>query len=318
VKRHSMPFADSVLWDTKPNPHYTPHSRYYGSKYVKVWKPGAIETLTRLSASGDDLLVSVEAEAKIRDHDDFDSSDLVIGKRDTWYSIVKYRPSKAAARRKGRDTILNKEKQASDRDRYVVKLRAAAAVAYNGLRVELDRFGIDDVIVVVKEVNPDYHYYNANDQSDHRKNVRMVKALLPLHAAFLGKNAHRHNDAWQEFLGVVRDRPKDLRTEDYDNGWGNYSDVREWLEDECKIKKPKPTQRMLRAKAKADAEELLGRTCVRCGHVADKTSNLSRPPRGCKTEYAAGDKLCLTCWEIEHDAATEPVRSDVEAVASGR
>src|SRR6188768_3657048 len=30
VKRHSMPFADSVLWDTKPNPHYTPHSRYYG------------------------------------------------------------------------------------------------------------------------------------------------------------------------------------------------------------------------------------------------------------------------------------------------
>jgi hypothetical protein len=295
LKLHTMPFADSVLYRvTKNHPQYS-----WGEKYIKHWLPDPVATLTKFCLGGEDMLISTEVEERLREDADFWGSDLVIGKRDTWYSIVKYRPAKAAARRKTKTTITKKEQHASNLVEYARKLRVAASDAYTVLRAELVKFGLDQVLVKA-DANRTYgsRHSNGDDRdSSTTQIVQYIRALLPIHAAFLGKHAYRYNDDWQEYLQLVRDRPKDLG----DNDWGNYQDVKQWLEAECRLRKLKPTATMLAAAAEAEAKKKQSLTCASCGTVMQSLHDLYAPPSDGGNKYAAGAKLCSDCWEVKFD-----------------
>jgi hypothetical protein len=302
MKLHVMPFADSVIVQVRRNPQHVQYR--WGDSYIKTWIINAIETLTRLTAGGEDLLISHEAEEIIRTREDFEGSDLVIARRDNWYSIVKYRPSKAAARRHTRTTIKKKDEHANELVVAARELRGAAIEAYAALREELDRFG---ACAVLTEIKPQRHYHS-DDDTNSLVGVRYIHALLPIHAALLGKHAYRYNLLWQGFLDKVRARLQDLD----DVTWGNYGDVKPWLEAECRLRKLPPTAKMLAAKAAAEAEELRKLTCARCGDPVPNIHHLSWPPTGCRTRYPREARLCGACWQFEYETigVAEPVAAD--------
>lgn len=309
LKRHTMPFGHPVLITVRKNPEY--EQRKWGDKYITTYLPGPVAILTQLCMGGNDLLVSTEVADHIRSDDDFYASDLVIGTRDTWYSLVKYRPGKAQARRKTKATITAKDTHANELVVAGRDLRCAAADAYISLRKELDKFEIDRVLVHVTDPNRKSYYRGNYDDKDTLAVVRQVRELLLIHAALLGKHAYRYNDAWHEFLLTVRCRPKDLD----DDTWGNYADVRGWLAAECKIKKPKPTKKMIAAKAAAEAADRKAKTCVGCGEVKEHAYELYGPPRDRgETGYAPDARICSDCWEAKFDAGAEQLLSTAAVV----
>jgi hypothetical protein len=284
----------------KKNPEY--ERMRWGDKYITTWLPDPVAILTKLCMGGDDLLVSAEAAERIRSDDDFYSSDLVIGSRNSWYEVVKYRPGKAAARRKTKTTITAKDKHANDLLIAGRELRCAVAEAYISLLEELNDFNVNMVLLQVPNPSRNGYYRNDYNEPETLRIVRQIRQLLVIHAALLGKYAYRYNDVWHEFLRMVRERPRDLN----DDTWGNYGDVKEWLEAECKIKKPKPTKRMIAAAAAAEAARLKARTCVACTTVMDEVRELYAPPHG-NTKYAPGDKLCGDCWEAAFNVVADEV-----------
>jgi hypothetical protein len=299
LKRHTLPFGDSALYTLKENhPQYG--WRSWEENHTRYWVPDVVATLTRLCVTTD-LLISSVVEDHIREEDDFDGSDLVIGRRDSWYSIVKYNPAKAAARRKGRIAELA---------RIAADMRVAAGKAYNDLREELDKFGVGEILVHGQVTSSHYQVRDSSDGS--MASARYLKALMPIHAALRGKRAYRHNPEWQTFLAAVRARPADLS----DDAWGNYSDVREWLTAECLIRAPKLTRKMILDRAAAEKAELLARTCASCGNVEDDPRDLSGPPAGCKVAYAEGAKLCTLCWEAEFDVVAAGDEQPEEAAVA--
>jgi hypothetical protein len=293
LKVHTLPFADSALVTVRENPQ---HAQYrWHAKYIKTWSLDLVATLTRLAMT-DDLLVSAETVERLRQAADFDDSDLVVAHRDARYSIVKYRPTKAAARRKTRTTVTRKDQHAADLASYALTLDSAAGTAYTALRGELDRFGVAPVLVEGKDRY--YRSYDSDSEDSKRRWARRVRALLPIHAALLGRHAYRHNDAWQAFLTAVRDRPPDLA----DDTWGNFHDVREWLAAECKLRKLAPTPTMLAAAAAAEEATLRALTCTGCGEVKDDRSELIRPPYAVAARFAPGAMLCVGCYDDECEA----------------
>jgi hypothetical protein len=309
LKRHSMPFADPALFTIRANePQY--HWRSWEENHTRYWIDDIVETLTRLCSAGTDLLISAAAEQHIRDDPDFDGSDLVIGRRDSWYSIVKYLPAKASARRKGRDTVVKKEGRVSDLARQAAGLRVAAGKAYNALRGELEKFGVGEIIIHGQTTSSSTHPPDPGDGS--MASVRYIQALMPIYAALVGKRAYRHNPEWQAFLAAVRARPADLKDDD----WGYYANLREWLTAECLIRVPKLTRKMIIDRAAAEKAELQARTCASCGNVEDDPRDLSGPPAGSKVEYADGAKLCTLCWEAEFDVVAGAEQPEEAGVAT--
>jgi hypothetical protein len=297
LKRHRLPFGESAIRSRKVNPD---HVRYnWVDKYMSTWLPDMVTTLTRLCMGGNDLLISAEAEEQVRSMPDFDCSDLVIGKRDNWYSIVKYKPNKAAARRKTCDTIRKKEQHAADLVEAGRMLRACAAEAYESLCEDMTRFEVGLVLHQIPQARSYTYSSHSYDDADTKQGVRYLRALLRIHAALLGKHAYRYNELWQGFLKAVRERPKKLE----DDTWGNYREVREWLEAECKIRKPKPTPKMIAAQKAAEARALQDRTCASCGTLEETAACLSKVPAGCAAKYGENAKLCSCCWETEFNIA---------------
>jgi hypothetical protein len=310
LKRHSLPFADPALYTLKANhPQY--NWRSWEDNHTRYWVDDVVGVLTRLCGDGGtDLLISAVAEAHIRDEDDFDGSDLVIGRRDSWYSVVKYLPAKAAARRKTRGTIVAKEGHVADLARQAADLRVAAGKAYNALRGELEKFGVGEILVRGQVTSSHYEVRDSGDGS--MASVCYLLALKPIHAALLGKRAYRRNAEWQAFLAAVRDRPADLK----DDAWGCGGAAREWIMAECLIRVPKPTRKMLLDRAAAEAAELRARTCASCGNVEEDPRDLSGPPAGSQVEYADGAKLCTLCWEAEFDVVAGAEQPEESAVAT--
>jgi hypothetical protein len=290
LKRYAMPFGDTAIKSRRLNLH---HAQYHWQdKYTTTWLDDPIETLTQLCMGGDDLLISIEAEQHLREDDDFWASDLVIGRKNTWYSIVKYRPTKAAARRKTKDTIATKDQHANDLLVAGRDLRDAAALTYTALRDDLEEFGVNPIITQTSR--PSTRSYRADDHGDCSVAVvGYMQPLLVIHAALLGKNAYRYNLEWHKFLDAVQSRPKDLN----DDTWGNYVGLREWLAAECKRKRLKPPPAVLAAvaaaKAAAEAEELKSRTCTVCGKVVDHSFELY--------SFRDARQLCDSCYEVKHD-----------------
>ena len=307
LKRHRLPFGESAIRSRKVNPD---HVRYnWVDKYMSTWVSDPVETLTRLCIGGNDVLISTEAEEHVRENPEFDYSDLVIGKRDNWYSIVKYKPNKAAARRKTYDTIRKKEQKAADLVESGRSLRAIAAETYEKLCEELDRFEVGLVLHQIPQSRSYTYSSQSYDDPDTKRGVRFLKALLRIHAALLGKHAYRYNEHWQGFLKAVRERPKDLN----DDTWGNHRDVKEWLEAECKIRKPKPTKKMIEAQKVAEQAAIQARTCASCGTVQETASCLSSVPTGCMAKYGGNAKLCSSCWEKEFNVVACAAETAVSA-----
>jgi hypothetical protein len=298
LKRHTLPFAHPAIMTVKKNPDF--ERCRWGDKYITTWLPDPVAILTRLCMGGDDLLVSYEAAERIRGDDNFYGSDLVIGSRNSWYSVIKYRPGKAAARRKTRTTITAKDKHANDLLVAGRDLRAHASAAYIALRDDLDEFNVGMVLEAVVCPNHGYHR-DSFDGDATKKIVRCIKALLVIHGALRGKYNYRYNDIWQNFLTAVRARPADLD----DDTWGNYGDVREWLAAECKIKKPKPTKKMIAAKAAAEAAEIKARTCVGCDTVKKHAYDLYPPPQDRETGYSRDARICGDCWEAKFNVIAD-------------
>ena len=297
LKRHRLPFGESAIRSRKVNPDHVKYN--WVDKYMSTWVTDPVTTLTRLCIGGNDLLISTEAEEHVRSMPDFDCSDLVIGKRDSWYSVVKYKPNKASARRKTYDTIRKREQKAADLVAAGRTLRACAAEAYESLCEDLDRFEVGLVLHQVPQARSYTYSSQGYDDPDTKKGVRYLRALLRIHAALLGKHAYRYNELWQGFLKEVRERPKDLN----DDTWGNYRDVKEWLEAECKIRKPKPTPKMIAAQKAAEQAAIQARTCASCGTVEETANCLSKVPAGCTAKYGGSAKLCSSCWETEFNVA---------------
>jgi hypothetical protein len=296
LKRHNMPFGDAVIKAVRKNPHYNDYR--YGDKYIVSWLPDPIGILTGFSMTND-LLITKETEEHLREDDDFYSSDLVIGRRDNWYSIVKYRPTKAAARRKTKVTIKKNDDHATALLVAGRDLRVAAGQAHNSLRDELDSLGVN--LVISRADSPKHGYYHSTTYDEgSTSNVRDLRAMLVVHAALRGKHAYRYNAEWLNFLQLIKIRPKDLD----DDKWGNYQDVKPWLEVECKRKLLKPTKIMTDAKEAAAAAELKSRTCASCGAVKDYTYELFTPP---------GEQvptLCENCWEAKFEVPDEQLSAD--------
>ena len=299
LKRHTLPFADPAIRTRRKNPNYEQY--HWGDVFIVTWDADAVATLAELSVT-DDLLISAEAEAYLRGCDDFHFSDLVIGKYNAWYSILKYRPGKAAGRRKTETTLTKKEVHAQELVGAARDLRVAAAEAYGDLRDELAESGVIPIIVQVSRANSTSYSKDEYSGPGTQEVVRQLMAMVRLHAALRGKHAYRHNDEWQAFLKLVRDRPKDL---DHDT-WGCYYEVKKWLDAECLIKRPKPTKSMLAAaaakaaeKAAKEAEDLKARTCAGCGTVKDYRYELELPPPGRRAEHPPGTKLCIDCYTAE-------------------
>jgi hypothetical protein len=310
LKRHTMPFGHPAIMTVKKNPDY--ERNRWGDKYITTWRPDPVAILTNLCMGGDDLLVSAETAEHIRSDDDFYASDLVIGARNSWYAVVKYRPSKAAARRKTKTTITAKDRHANDLLVAGRELRCAVAEAYISLLGELNNLDVHSVLLQVPNPSRNGYYRNDYNEPETLRIVRQIRQLLRIHAAMLGKYAYRYNDVWHEFLRMVRERPHDLS----DDTWGNYGDVKEWLEAECKIKKPKPTKKMIAAKEAAEAAAIKARTCVGCGTVHDTPGHLYRAPHG-SAEYVADVKLCSDCWEAKFNVvADEAEQSSVVAATA--
>jgi hypothetical protein len=302
LKRHTMPFGDSALMTRRRNPNRT---SYWGEPFITTWKAEPIEILERLCVGGNDLLISAETETHLREEDDFYGSSLVIGRRDSWYSIVKYNPGKPGARRKTATTITKNAQHAADLITAGRDLRKAAAVTYESLCEELDEFDVRLALGHVTQPTNYSYSHNSYDDKETMAIVRQVKALLVIHAALRGKHAYRYNEPWQAFLEAVRKRPADLG----DDTWGNYSDVKEWLAAQCRLRRLPPTRAMLAARAVAEAEaaraaaaDVAARTCARCGTVQEHRYDLQYPPALCEAKYAPADRLCQDCWEVESDA----------------
>ena len=262
---------------------------------------------------GNDLLVSAEAEEHIREDDDFYGSDLVIGGYNSWYEVVKYRPSKAQARRKTKATITTKTKHDSDLLLAGRELRTYAGAAFIALRDDLNAFDVCRVLVAIEAPRHGLYGHDPYDDDSTKYIVRQVRSLIRIHGALRGKYDYRYNDSWQNFLKAVRDRPKDLN----DDTWGNYADVKPWLEAESKIKKPKPTKKMIAAREAAEAASIRARTCAGCGAlVADAMYLYTPPPHNGTTEYAAGVKFCDDCWESKFNAVADAAEQPSLAAAN--
>jgi hypothetical protein len=307
LKRHILPYGDASIMTREEIPHA---QRYWASDHYRVqYVPDLIEKLTLLCMNGD-VVISTATEEHIRSDDDFYHSDLVIGKRDPDYSVIKYKPSKAAARRKTVDTTTKKQKHVQSLVDAGRVMRVAAATAYVGLLSELNKFGVD--LIIKCPVLPNYVYRDTNEDADSLKMVRHLKPLLVIHAALLGKQVYRYNQSWNDFLRAVRDRPKDLE----DDKWGNYSDTRNWLATECARKLLAPTKKMIAAKEAKEKAALQARTCASCGTTAKDASYLYTPTEGEDSGFAPGARLCSDCWEALFDAETGKCLRTAEAVAS--
>jgi hypothetical protein len=294
LKLHTMPFGDSALMSRKRNPAAT---RYWGEPFITHWKQDLIAILEELCVGGNDLLVSSETEKHLREDDDFYTSNLVIGRRDNWYSIVKYNPGKAGARRKTVDTITKNARHASDLETAARDLRLEAARAYESLCGELSEF---DLGLVLEQIHAPQRGHYCTDHAE-AKVVRQVRSLLVIHGALRGKQAYRYNAEWQLFLEMVRKRPADLA----DDTWGNYADVKLWLAAECARRKLPPTKAMIAAKEAAllaaaakERDAIKARTCAGCGKVVDHSWELYQAPRG-------PEKLCDTCFQEKFEAAQD-------------
>jgi hypothetical protein len=282
---HDLPVADTLVLRYERNPNWTKQTAHYCSKYQRLWVKNPIVILEEACSRHGDLLVTQELESELRNYSEFDGSDLVIGKRNSYYGVIRYAPKKAHARRKSRDTIKAKAAQRIELSTYTNKVLDALAAAFNDLRITLLDSGASHAIV------PPIHRWYGGDTSNGGSLLEKLFGLVTIHQALRGKNAYRHVPAFQAALRVYRERPGELDEQElFVYGTATV----QWFKAEAARPVPRPTKAMI-------AEDLRKRTCAGCGHVVQpgNETELCRSPT--RFDMPEGSRLCSDCYARKDD-----------------